>query len=85
MSKKENQAYGIVNFLCNPASSIELGMVSEQLLQILKLFTRGDKNLRELCHEYIDYFIEDEDTTVDEYKNNSSLCKKDYDIIFFEK
>jgi hypothetical protein len=84
MTKKESLAYDIADYMCHPADSIEIGGLSQQLLQIIQNITRKDKKLRDLAVEYLATFIEEGDFNVDEYDGNVELAIKDYDRTFFK-
>ena len=83
MTKKESLAYDIADYMCHPADSIEIGGLSQQLLQIIQNITRKDKKLRDLAVEYLATFIEEGDFNVDEYDGNTELAIKDYEDVFF--
>ena len=55
--KEENFCFEIAWFLCYPADGIEIGGVSSQLLDIIKIMTKGRKSIKkfvlELCEDFI--------------------------------
>lgn len=83
MSKIKDIAYDLAQFICRPVDGIEIGGVSSQLLDILRIYTRKNDKLREQAHNYIEFFVETGDICVDEYDGNAELAKKDYDTLFY--
>lgn len=83
MSIVEDLAYGLARFICRPAGNIEIGGVSQQLVDAIRNYTEKNNNLREKVHDYIEFFIETGDTCVDEYDGNAELAKEDYDTLFY--
>lgn len=55
--KEENFCFEIAWFLCYPADGIEIGGVSSQLLDIIKIMTNGRKSIKkfvlELCQDFV--------------------------------
>ncbi len=55
--KEENFCFEIAWFLCYPADGIEIGGVSSQLLDIIKIMTKRRKSIKnfvmELCQDFI--------------------------------
>ena len=55
--KEENFCFEIAWFLCGPADGIEIGGTSSQLLDIIKVMTKGRKSIKkfvlELCQDFI--------------------------------
>jgi hypothetical protein len=55
--KEENFCFEIAWFLCWPSDGIEIGGVSSQLLDIIKIMTKGRKSIKkfvlELCQDFI--------------------------------
>ena len=83
MSKIKDIAYDLAQFICRPVDGIEISGVSSQLLDILRIYTRKNDRLREQVHDYIEFMIETDDLSVDEYDGNAELAKKDYDKLFY--
>ena len=84
MSRIENLAQSIAFYVCNPSDSIEIGGVSSQLLDIVKIQTKGNKKLREKVREWIEFYIENGETTIQEYKRDIQEAFDDYDRYFCE-
>lgn len=59
MSKSDSIAYDIVQFLIHPADGIEIGGVAEQLINILKGFTKSNDRLLKHVSQWIEYEKED--------------------------
>jgi len=83
MSKIENFAEELARFICHPVDGIEIGGVSSQLIGIIRTQTKGNDRLRGKVHEWLEYYIEDGDTRISEYKDNIQLAFDDYDNIFY--
>lgn len=61
MSRINDIAYAIANYLKNPIDGIEIGGVSEQLLDIIRIYTKDNEPLRKKVMEWIEYYFADED------------------------
>lgn len=83
MSRLKDMAYGLANFICNPADNLEIGGASQQLVYVIRNYTKKNDNLRKKVHDYIEFFVETGDTCVDEYDGNVQLAKEDYDTMFY--
>lgn len=86
-SKEENICFEIAWFLCYPADGIEIGGVSSQLLDIIKIMTKGRKIIKkfvlELCQDFI---IEDKYNKSIYGIDKSEAIKKieeDYNKLFY--
>lgn len=84
MSKIERLAQALAYFICYPADGIEIGGVSSQLVDIVKIHTKGNKKLKEKVYEWLEFYIEDGDTHISEYKDNIQLAFDDYDKFFYD-
>lgn len=82
MSKIEALAIGLANYICNPVDNIEIGGLSEQLIQIIRTQTELNSRLRDKVRYWIEYNIEVGDFTVKEYAGNVDLAISDYEKIF---
>lgn len=83
MSKIERLAQALAYFICYPGNGIEIGGVSSQLVDIVKIQTKGNNRLREKVHEWFEFYIEECDTQISEYKDNMQLAFDDYDKVFY--
>ena len=54
------------------------------LKEIIKTQTKGNKKLREKVHKWLEFYIEDNDTTIQEYINNTQVALDDYDAHFYK-
>ena len=84
MSRIEQLGQALAYYIIHPADAIEIGGVSSQLFEIIKIQTKGNKKLREKVHEWLEFYIEDNDTTIKEYINNTQDALDDYDAHFYE-
>lgn len=84
MSRIEQLGQAIAFYITHPADAMEIGGVSSQLYEIIKIQTKGNKKLREKVHEWLEFYIEDNDTTIQEYINNTQVALDDYDAHFYE-
>lgn len=84
MSKIENFAQALAYFICYTGNGIEIGGVSSQLVNIVKIQTKGNDRLREKVHEWLEFYIEDGDTQISEYKDNIQLAFDNYDNFFYD-
>lgn len=84
MSRIEQLGQALAFYLTHPVDGIEIGGVSSQLLDIIKIQTKGNKKLREKVHEWLEFYIEDDDTTIKEYINDTQSAMDDYDAHFYE-
>lgn len=75
MSRRKELAYSIAKYLVYPVDSIEIGGVSEQLLDIVKVITEKNESLRREILEWLCYFSESE-------SQFEELCDE-YDRIFY--
>lgn len=83
MSRIEQFGQALAYYISHPADSIEIGGVSSQLFEIIKIQTKYNKKLREKVHEWLEFYIENNDTTIDEYINNTPAALDDYDAQFY--
>lgn len=83
MSRIEKLAKAIASYICNPADAIEIGGVSSQLYDIIKIVTKGDKRLKDKVHEWLIFYIEEGNTIIKEYADNMQSALDDYDAHFF--
>ena len=84
MSKIEKFAQALACYICYPGNGIEVGGVSSTLVDIIKIQTKGNDKLREKVFEWLEFYIEDGDTQIAEYKDNMQLAFDDYDKVFYE-
>lgn len=84
MSRIEQLSQALAYYVSHPADALEIGGVSSQLFDIIKIQTKGNKKLREKVHEWLEFYIEDNDTTIKEYINNTQVALDDYDAYFYE-
>lgn len=84
MSKIEKLAQALAYYICYPGNGIEIGGVSSQLIDIIRTQTKGNDRLREKVHEWLEFYIEDGDTQISEYKDDIQLAFDDYDKVFYE-
>ena len=84
MSRIEHLAQALAHYISHPADAIEIGGLSSQLSDIIKIQTYGNKQLRDKVHEWLEFYIEDNDTTVKEFINNTQAAIDDYDAHFYE-
>lgn len=82
MSKIEKFAEALAHFICYPSDGIEIGGVSSQLVNIIRIQTKGNDRLREKVHEWLEFYIEDGSIQIAEYKGNMQLAFDDYDKFF---
>lgn len=73
---KNETARLIAQYLKEPVDGIEIGGVSDQLLDIVKSLTRGDKRLRRCILDWLAYYCQDEEE-FEEFRG-------EYDRIFFQ-
>ncbi len=83
MSRIEKLAQALAYFICYPGNGIEIGGVSSVLIDIIRIQTKGNDRLREKVHEWLEFYIEDGDTQVSEYKDDIQLAFDDYDKVFY--
>ena len=83
MSRIEKLSQALAYLISHPADAIEVGGISSQLIEIIRIQTRGNSKLREKVHEWLEFYIEDKDTTIPEYINNVQEAIYDYDAHFF--
>lgn len=83
MGRVKDLAYGLARVICRPAGNLEIGGVSQQLVDVIRNYTENNDKLREQVHDYIEFMIETGDLSVDEYDRNAELAKKDYDTLFY--
>lgn len=84
MSKIESLAQALAYFICYSADGIEIGGCSSQLIDIIRTQTKDNDRLREKVFEWLEFYIEDGDTQIAEYKDNMQLAFDDYDKVFYE-
>ncbi len=84
MSRIEQLGQALAFYVTHPADALEIGGVSSQLFDIVKIQTKGNKKLREKVHEWLEFYVEDNDTTINEYLNNTQAALDDYDAHFYE-
>lgn len=77
MNRKES-AYLLAKYLCNPVDGIEIGGVSEQLLDIIKTLVKGDGIYRRNVLDWLYYFCDEDDERYDKLRD-------DYDRIFYNR
>lgn len=83
MSRIEQLSQALAFYITHPADALETGGVSSQLFEIIKIQTKGNKKLKEKVHEWLEFYIEDGDTQISEYKDNMQLAFDDYDKFFY--
>lgn len=84
MSKIERLAQELASFICYPADGIEIGGSSSQLIDIIRIQTKGNDRLRKKVHEWLEFYIEDGSTKISEYKDDIQLAFDDYDKFFYD-
>ena len=85
MSRIEQLGQALAHYISNPVGGIEIGGLSSQLNEIIKIQTKGNKKLRDKVFEWLDYYIiEGEGTTIDEYIDDVQAAFDDYDKNFYE-
>ena len=84
MSRIEKLSQALAFYVSHPADALEIGGVSSQLFEIIKIQTKGNKKLKEKVYEWLEFYIEDGDTQISEYKDNMQLAFDDYDKFFYE-
>lgn len=84
MSRIERLAQELARFICYPADGIEIGGASSQLIDIIRIQTKGNDRLRGKVHEWLEFYIEDGDTRISEYKDDIQLAFDDYDKFFYD-
>ena len=84
MSKIEKLAQGLAHLICYPADGIEIGGGSSQLIDLIRIQTKGNDRLREKVHEWLEFYIEDGSTRIQEYKDDIQLAFDDYDKFFYD-
>jgi len=84
MSRIEIFAQELARFICHPADGIEIGGASSQLIDIIRTQTKGNDRLRGKVHEWLEFYIEDGDTQISEYKDDIQLAFDDYDKFFYD-
>ena len=84
MSKIEKFAQELAHFICYPTDGIEIGGVSHQLIEIIRTQTKDNDRLRGKVHEWLEFYIEDGDTRISEYKDAIQLAFDDYYKFFYD-
>ena len=84
MSKIEKFAQELAHFICYPTDGIEIGGVSHQLIEIIRTQTKDNDRLRGKVHEWLEFYIEDGDTRISEYKDDIQLAFDDYYKFFYD-
>lgn len=84
MSRIEQLGQALAFYISHPADAIEIGGISSQFFEIIKTQTKGNKKLREKVHEWLEFYIEDNDTNIQAYINNTQEALDDYDKFFYE-
>lgn len=84
MSRIEQLGQALAFYVSHPVDAIEIGGVSSQLFEIIKIQTKGNKKLRKKVHEWLEFYIDGNDTTIHEYINNTQAALNDYDSHFYE-
>lgn len=75
MSRRGDIAYSIARYLVHPVDGIEIGGVSEQLLDIVKVVTKENEPLRREVLDWLCYLSESE--------NQYEGLRDEYDRIFY--
>lgn len=83
MSRIEKLAQALAYYVSHPADAIEIGGLSSQLSEIIKIQTKGNGKLREKVHEWLEFYIEYNDTTIPDYINNTQAAQNEYDMFFY--
>ena len=84
MSRIEQLGQALAFYISNPADGLEIGGVSSQLYEIIKIQTKGNKKLRDKVFEWLEFYIEGEDTTIQEYIDDIQVAFDDYNKNFYE-
>lgn len=84
MSRIEQLGQALAFYISNPADSLEVGGVSSQLCEIIKIQTKGNKKLRDKVFEWLEFYIEGEDTIIQEYIDDIQVAFDDYNKNFYE-
>lgn len=83
ITRIEQLSQALAFYLSHPADAIEIGGLSSQLYEIIKIQTSCNKKLREKVHKWLEFYIETHDTTIKEYINNMQAALDDYDALFY--
>ena len=85
--KEENFCFEIAWFLCYPADGIEIGGVSSQLLDIIKIMTKRRKSIKNFVMELCQDFVIEDKYNKRIYGNNKSdaivKMEEEYDKLFY--
>lgn len=84
MSRIERLGQALAFYISHPADAMEIGGVSSQLYEIIKTQTKGNKKLRDKVFEWLEFYIEGEDTTIQEYIGDIQVAFDDYNKRFYE-
>ncbi len=89
MTKKEKQefCYRLASLMCYP-DNIEISGLSERLVDILKTFTKGKKQIREevlyICKDMVVDGHYDSNAYSEYMKETLDMITEDYDKVFFK-
>lgn len=85
--KEENFCFEIAWFLCYPSDGIEIGGVSNQLLDIIRIMTKGRKSIKkfvlELCEDFVLENKYNENIYGKDKSNAIVKMKEDYNKLFY--
>ena len=85
--KEENFCFEIAWFLCYPADGIEIGGVSSQLLDIIKIMTKRRKSIKNFVMELCQDFVIEDKYNKNIYGIDKSevivRMEEDYDKLFY--
>lgn len=76
MSKRKEIAYQIAKYMVNPVDGIEIGGVSAQLLDIVKVITKENRSLRREVLDWLCYFSDSE--------SRYEELRDEYDRFFYQ-
>ena len=85
--KEENFCFEIAWFLCFPSDGIEIGGVSNQLLDIIRIMTNGRKSIKKFVLELCKDFVLENKYNENIYGKDKSdaivKMEEDYNKLFF--
>lgn len=85
--KEEYFCFEIAWFLCYPSDGIEIGGVSNQLLDIIRIMTKGRKSIKKFVLELCEDFVLDNKYNENIYGKDKSdaivKMEEDYNKLFY--
>ena len=87
--KEEGMCYDLASFLCYP-DSIGIGTAADQLVDVIRNMTVGNKTIRDKVFELCEYKVSEGFYNSDAYESDDitavmSMIKEDYNARFFKK